>query len=81
MKNITLKLKPHLLITILLLIITLAYFNPMLEGKKIVGGDTKNWMGMDRDLKEYREKFKEQSAWTDAMFCGMPSYMSSLSTK
>lgn len=75
MKDLLKKLKPHLIISILFLIITFSYFEPMLQGKVLIGGDTVNWVGMSQDLREYKKKYNKNSFWSNSMFSGMPSYM------
>ena len=54
--------------------LSLVYFSPVLEGKKLVQSDIKNWQGMAQEVAEHRAKFDEEPLWTGSMFSGMPAY-------
>lgn len=51
------------------------FFAPQFEGKTLVQGDTRQYTGMWRDIKECREATGEDPQWTGAMFSGMPAYL------
>ena len=55
-------------------IITLVYFNPLLEGKRVKQHDTEMWKGMSQEIITYREATGEQTLWTNSMFGGMPAW-------
>ena len=54
--------------------LSLVYFSPVLEGKKLVQSDIKNWQGMAQEVAEHRAEFDEEPLWTGSMFSGMPAY-------
>ena len=68
------KLLPHVIAVLLMLIISLSYFHPVLEGKTMKRGDVDNWVGMAQEAKFYKENFDEEALWTNSMFSGMPTY-------
>lgn len=68
------KLLPHLLVLFGFIIISLAYFYPVLQGKEIYQSDIAQYIGMARQQIEFREETGEEPYWTDAAFGGMPTY-------
>jgi hypothetical protein len=65
---------PHLIVFLLFIIISLAYFNPVLQGKKIFQSDIVQYTGMAKQQNDYRKATGEETYWTDAAFGGMPTY-------
>lgn len=55
-------------------VITLVYFSPVLEGKRIKQHDTETWRGAAQETIEFRESTGEQTLWTNSMFGGMPTW-------
>jgi hypothetical protein len=78
LKTVLRKSVPHLVAVILFLVLTLAYFHPVLEGKKVEQPDITQFRGMAREIIEYREQTGEEPLWTNAMFSGMPAYLISV---
>ena len=54
--------------------ITLVYFSPILEGKRIKQHDIEMYKGMSKEISDYREATGEQTLWTNSMFGGMPAW-------
>ena len=54
--------------------ITLVYFSPILEGKRIKQHDIEMHLGMSQEIADYREATGEQTLWTNAPFGGMPAW-------
>ena len=54
--------------------ITLVYFSPILEGKRIKQHDIEMYKGMSQEINDFREATGEQSLWTNSMFGGMPAW-------
>ena len=54
--------------------ITLIYFSPILEGKRIKQHDIEMYKGMSQEINDFREETGEQSLWTNSMFGGMPAW-------
>lgn len=65
---------PHLLVVLLFVIISLAYFSPVLQGKKIFQSDIVQYTGMSKQQNDYRKATGEETYWTDSAFGGMPTY-------
>ena len=68
------KLLPHLVVFILFIIASLAYFNPVLQGKQIFQSDIVQYTGMAKQQNDFRKATGEETFWTDAAFGGMPTY-------
>ncbi|HRD52324.1 MAG TPA: hypothetical protein PKY96_06715 [Flavobacteriales bacterium] len=54
--------------------LSILYFSPALEGKRLKQGDLKNWQGMAQEIMEHREATGDDPLWTGSMFSGMPAY-------
>lgn len=59
--------------------ITLIYFSPVLEGKRLKQHDIEMHKGMSKEIIDYKESTGEQSLWTNSMFGGMPAWNISVS--
>ncbi len=68
------KFLPHLVVFVLFIVASLAYFNPVLQGKKIFQSDIVQYSGMAKQQNDFREATGEETFWTDAAFGGMPTY-------
>ena len=55
-------------------IITLVYFSPIMQGKRLKQHDTEMYKGMAKELVDYKAQTGEQSLWTNSMFGGMPAW-------
>ena len=62
-------------------VITLVYFTPVLQGKRIKQHDIEMHLGMSQEINQYREATGEQTLWTDAPFGGMPAWNISIAPK
>jgi len=60
------------------LVITIAYFNPLLEGKRLDQHDIAMWKGMSKEIVDFRKETGEEPLWTNAMFGGMPAWQISV---
>jgi hypothetical protein len=78
LKTIFSKSLPHLVALILFLIITLIYFSPLLEGKRLMQSDIIQYRGMAKEIADYRAETGEEALWTNSMFSGMPAYLISV---
>ncbi|WP_445738460.1 YfhO family protein [Mariniflexile sp.] len=68
------KLLPHFLVILGFVIISLAYFNPVLKGKEIFQSDIMQYIGMSKQQNDFREATGEETYWTNSAFAGMPTY-------
>jgi hypothetical protein len=79
MKNIFIKALPHLIAIVLFVLVSVAYFSPVMDGFSLRQGDIDNWKGMSKEIADYRMLHDgEEPLWTDAMFGGMPAYQVSV---
>ena len=62
-------------------VITLVYFSPVLQGKRIKQHDIEMHLGMSQEINDYRETTGEQTLWTNAPFGGMPAWNISVQPK
>lgn len=68
------KIYPHAIAVVAFIAISLTYFSPVLEGKKLRQGDIKNFTAAAKEICDYRDKTGEEALWTNSMFGGMPAY-------
>ncbi len=68
------KLIPYIFVLIGFAIVSLAYFNPVLQGKQIFQNDIKHYKGMSKQQIDYRAETGEEAYWTNSAFGGMPTY-------
>lgn len=68
------KFLPHLFVLLGFVILSLAYFSPVLEGKKIFQSDIMHYIGMAQQQKEFAKSTGEETYWTNSAFGGMPTY-------
>ena len=54
--------------------ITLIYFNPVLQGKRVKQHDIEMHKGMAEEIVEYKNATGEQTLWTNSPFGGMPTW-------
>ena len=73
MKNLN-KLYPHSLAILGFVVVSLVYFYPVLQGKKIYQSDIAQYTGMAKELNDYRKETGEEAYWTNSAFGGMPTY-------
>lgn len=74
MKPIVQKTLTHIGVLIIFFIIALVFFNPVLDGKVIMQGDTQKFEAMAAEQKRYKEATGEVPTWNSSMFSGMPGY-------
>jgi hypothetical protein len=68
------KFLPHGLIILGFVLISLAYFSPVLSGKQIFQSDIMHYIGMAEQQKTFAEATGEETYWTNSAFGGMPTY-------
>ena len=74
MKCFLKNLLPHTLVIFGFVIISLTYFNPVLQGKKIFQSDIMQYIGMAKQQNDFRANTGEETYWTNSAFGGMPTY-------
>lgn len=66
---------PDLLAVLLFAVLSFAYFFPAdMEGRILFRHDSSAGRGLGHEQQEYRERTGERTRWTNAVFCGMPTY-------
>ena len=70
------KFYPHFLALIGFVIISLVYFYPVLQGKKIYQSDIVKFTGMAKEQNDFRAEYHTDPYWTNSSFGGMPTYQS-----
>lgn len=69
---------PYIVAIVVFVGITLSYFSPLLKGKEIKQSDNTTYLGMSKEIRDFREKNNEEVLWTNSMFGGMPAYQISI---
>ncbi|MEP3836543.1 MAG: YfhO family protein [Algibacter sp.] len=68
------KFLPHVLVLLGFIVISLAYFSPVLKGEAIYQNDIVQYIGMSKQQKDFKAKTGEETYWTNSAFGGMPTY-------
>ena len=55
-------------------LITLVYFSPIIQGKRLKQHDIEMYKGMSKEIVDFKAETGEQSLWTNSMFGGMPAW-------
>ena len=76
-KNLLRKSGPYILAVVLFMVISVIYFSPVLEGKKLQSSDGTQFKGMAKEIVDYREATGKEALWSNNMFSGMPAYLTS----
>lgn len=72
------KMLPHIVAVVVFLLLTVAFFSPILKGYTLNQGDIRNWQGVAKEVIDYRESTGEHALWTNSLFGGMPAYLISI---
>lgn len=73
-QNIMKQVLPYVVAILIFIGMSFAFFNPVLEGKKMRQSDITIFKGMSKEIVDFREKTGEEPLWTNGMFGGMPAY-------
>lgn len=74
MENKLKQWQPHLIALGLFILIPVIYFWPVVTGKSLEQSDIIHYMGVSKEIADFRTKFHMEPLWTNALFCGMPAY-------
>ena len=55
-------------------LVTLVYFSPVIQGKRIKQHDIEMYKGMSKEIVDFKAETGQQSLWTNSMFGGMPAW-------
>ena len=68
------KALPHILSIVAFYAIASTFYSPViLDSKRLVQGDTKQYIGMSHEALSYEDIEGERPSWTNSMFGGMPT--------
>jgi len=68
------KIVPFLIAILVFIIVSLAYFYPILEGKKLFQSDIAQFRGVSKEIVDFRAEKDQEPYWTNRAFGGMPAY-------
>jgi len=80
-KEFLLKILPHIVAPFLFILAAYIYFSPLIEGKSLSQHDVVQFQGQVKEIQDYRLATGEETLWTNTMFGGMPSYLTSVRYK
>ena len=64
----------HLYTAIGFAVVSLIFYSPLLEGKKLYQSDINQYEGMSREITDNRDNFSDEIYWIDNAFGGMPTF-------
>ena len=64
----------HLYTAIGFAIVSLIFYSPLLDGKRLFQSDINQYEGMSREITENRDTFSDEIYWIDNAFGGMPTF-------
>ncbi|WP_044214180.1 YfhO family protein [Saccharicrinis fermentans] len=65
---------PYIGTVLLFIVLSFAYFSPVLKNKTLLQMDDSHAIGMAQELKEFEKETGNKSQWTNSAFSGMPAY-------
>ncbi|MGB5238745.1 MAG: YfhO family protein [Flavobacteriaceae bacterium] len=74
MNNRVKALFTHFFTLVFFIVVALAFFHPVLQGKTILQSDIQQYNGMAREQTEFRAETGEEPFWTNSAFGGMPTF-------
>ncbi|MBN1949726.1 MAG: YfhO family protein [Bacteroidales bacterium] len=79
LKNIDYKKAlPHLVALAIFLAVSSVFFLNQLSGLRVYQHDAEMHVGMSKESSDFRDKYGEETLWTNAAFGGMPTYQISM---
>ncbi|MFA5327841.1 MAG: hypothetical protein WC384_08635 [Prolixibacteraceae bacterium] len=76
-KSLLHKSGTYILAIVLFVVISVIYFSPVLEGKRLQSSDGAQFRGMSKEIVDYRNATGKEALWSNNMFSGMPAYLTS----
>jgi hypothetical protein len=64
----------HLYTVIGFAVVSLIFYSPLLDGKKLYQSDINQYEGMSREISDNRDNFSDEIYWIDNAFGGMPTF-------
>ena len=75
------KVIPYVVAIVVFIAISMIYFSPLFEGKKLSQSDLINFKGSAKEIIDYRNATGQEALWTNSMFGGMPAYQINILSK
>ena len=66
---------PHVVAIVIFVVLSFAYFYPVLEGKVLKANDSMVSKINSKEIQDYRDKYGKEPLWTNSIFGGMPAYL------
>ena len=74
-KNLFKQAMPHITAVVAFFLISLIYFSPVLDGKKIRQSDMLTYKGASKEATDWKSEHGRTALWTNSMFGGMPTFL------
>ncbi len=74
MRGISKAFFTHFFTITFFVVVALAYFHPVLQGKVILQSDIIQYTGMAKEQNDFRQAYDKEPYWTNSAFGGMPTY-------
>jgi hypothetical protein len=68
------KFLPHVVSIAVFVIAALLYFHPVLKGEKMSQSDIRQYIGMAKEVNDFRAETGQEPYWAESAFSGMPTY-------
>ena len=65
---------PYFIAILVFIVAAILYFNPVLSGKTIKQSDITQFIGMSKEISDYRKTSDKEPYWLNNAFSGMPAY-------
>lgn len=78
MRSILLKALPHAVAILVFFLLSAIFFSPAFQGFDLRQGDIDQYVGMSKEIKDFRSVYHSDPLWTNSMFSGMPAYQISV---
>lgn len=69
---------PHIVAILIFIVLSAIYFAPQFKGYSLNQSDISQFIGMSKEIVDYRQMEKTDPLWTNSAFCGMPAYQISM---
>ena len=73
-KYLNTNLLKHFYVVLFFVVVSILFFSPILEGKKILQPDIVNYTAMSKELNDFRIDNGEETYWINNAFSGMPTF-------
>ncbi|NQV53857.1 MAG: YfhO family protein [Flavobacteriales bacterium] len=68
------KYSPHIISVVVILLTSILYCSPVLQGKRLVQDDIVKNIAQTKEMREYRDANGEEPLWTTRVFSGMTAF-------